>query len=400
MFIFKPRYLKRAKLLRKGVVKFLSYKKDLISEKLFSEITAALEDFDGAVESRDKERIKLAAKELTKLCEQSVPPPSNPIIRENLEVILVAIIIAVGIRTYCVQPFRIPTGSMQPTLNGIICKVIEPSENPNYAKPGPVKLMWEKFSEGRTYVDIKIPAGAKIDKFEEVTKFKFFTSTLISFEGSQYETIKVGVPLKNLFQEKNRGGLGLRSALNISRAFNYSRESAKEFPVKGRHMAIDSDFRLQGYCDTGDQVLVNKMIYHFRSPERGEIFVFNTKGIAGINGGVQSQHYIKRLCGVPGDSLEIKKNGGPLYVNGEIAKEDGIAKVFDEYDGYSLIRKVRVPDYQGINKTKLPKDSYFALGDNSDDSADSRMWGNVPEDNLLGPGLMVYWPLEHWGLMK
>ena len=281
MFIFKPRYLKRAKLLRKGVVKFLSYKKDLISEKLFSEITAALEDFDGAVESRDKERIKLAAKELTKLCEQSVPPPSNPIIRENLEVILVAIIIAVGIRTYCVQPFRIPTGSMQPTLNGIICKVIEPSENPNYAKPGPVKLMWEKFSEGRTYVDIKIPAGAKIDKFEEVTRFKFFTSTLISFEGSQYETIKVGVPLKNLFQEKNRGGLGLRSALNISRAFNYSRESAKEFPVKGRHMAIDSDFRLQGYCDTGDQVLVNKMIYHFRSPERGEIFVFNTKGIAG-----------------------------------------------------------------------------------------------------------------------
>ena len=115
---------------------------------------------------------------------------------------------------------------------------------------------------------------------------------------------------------------------------------------------------------------------------------------------MQSQHYIKRLCGVPGDSLEIKKNGGPLHVNGEIAKEDGIAKVFDEYDGYSLIRKVRVPDYQGINKTKLPKDSYFALGDNSDDSADSRMWGNVPEDNLLGPGLMVYWPLEHWGLMK
>ena len=139
MFIFKPRYLKKAKLLRKGVVKFLSYKKDLISEKLFSEITAALEGFDDAVGSRDKERIKLAAKELTKLCEQSVPPPSNPVIRENLEVILVAIIIAVGIRTYCVQPFRIPTGSMQPTLNGIICKVIEPSENPNYNKPGLVK---------------------------------------------------------------------------------------------------------------------------------------------------------------------------------------------------------------------------------------------------------------------
>ena len=98
-------------------------------------------------------------------------------------------------------------------------------------------------------------------------------------------------------------------------------------------------------------------------------------------------------------TLGIKKNGGPFMLMVKL-QGDGIAKVFDEYDGYSLIRKVRVPDYQGINKTKLPKDSYFALGDNSDDSADSRMWGNVPEDNLLGPGLLVYWPLEHWGLMK
>ena len=106
MFLFKPRYLKKAKLLKKGVLKFLSYKKDLISEELFSKITSSLEDFDQAIASRDKDRIKVVAKELTTLCENSVPPPSNPIIRENLEVILVAIIIAVGIRTYCLQPFR------------------------------------------------------------------------------------------------------------------------------------------------------------------------------------------------------------------------------------------------------------------------------------------------------
>ena len=195
---------------------------------------------------------------------------------------------------------------MQPTLNGIICNVIETSEKPNYVKPGLIQTLWEKFSEGRTYVDIKIPSGAKIDKFEEVTKFKFFTSTLISFLDSKHETIKVGVPLKNLFQEKNRGGLGLRSALNISRAFNYSRESTKVFPVQGRHMEIDSDFRLQSYCDTGDQVLVNKMIYHFRTPDRGEVFVFNTKGMRD-QWRYQSQHYIKRLCGVPVILLKLRK---------------------------------------------------------------------------------------------
>jgi len=399
MLIFKPRYLKKAKLLRKGVVKFLSYKKDLISENLFSEITQSLEEFDLAVKSKDKDKIKVSAKTLTSLCEKSVPPPRNPIIRENLEVIFVAIIIAIGIRSYCLQPFRIPTGSMQPTLNGIICHVADQDEQANY-NPGFIKAVWEKFSEGRTYVDIRIPAGSKIERFQEITRFKFFTSTKIHFQNPELDAIKVGVPIKNLFQEKNRGGLGLRSALNISRSFNSSRESSKEFFVNGRHKDIDYDFRLQGHCDTGDQVLVNKMIYHFRNPMRGEIFVFNTKGILGINGGIQSQHYIKRLCGTPGDNLEIKRNGGPLYVNGDVAKENGIAKVFEKYDGYSLIRKIRSPDYQGINKTLLENDEYFALGDNSDDSADSRMWGTVPEENLLGPGLMVYWPLEHWGLMK
>ena len=96
MFLFKPRYLKKAKLLKKGVLKFLSYKKDLISEELFSKITSSLEDFDQAIASRDKDQLKLSLKSLRHYV--SVPPPSNPIIRENLEVILVAIIIAVGIR--------------------------------------------------------------------------------------------------------------------------------------------------------------------------------------------------------------------------------------------------------------------------------------------------------------
>ena len=84
MYLFKPRYLKKAKLLKKGVLKFLSYKKDLISEELFSKITSSLEDFDQAIASRDKDRIKFVAKELTTLCENSVPPPSNPIIRDNV----------------------------------------------------------------------------------------------------------------------------------------------------------------------------------------------------------------------------------------------------------------------------------------------------------------------------
>ncbi len=396
--MFRPRYLKRAKLLRKGVRKFLSYKKDLLSEEDKEEIEDKLETFERAVSEKDKELVKLTAKELTSICEKTVKSPRNPIIRENLEVIFVAIIIAIGIRSYCLQPFRIPTGSMQPTLNGIICDVHDPDKDPKYSKPSLIKTAWDKFSQGRTYVDIRIPKGARIEKFQEVTKFKFFTSTRIYFENENLESIKVSVPLKNLFQEKNRGGLGLRSALNIGRSSNFSNGRMDVYWVNGNHVAIEKDFVLQGHCDTGDQVLVNKMSYHFRKPSRGEVFVFNTKGIVGIGGGMKSQHYIKRLCGVPGDELEIRQNGGPLYVNGKLATEFGIVRVSEEYDGYTITRRITgAPDRRGLNEVSLQEEQYFALGDNSDDSADSRMWGTVPEQNLLGPGLMVYWPLEHWG---
>ena len=284
---------------------------------------------------------------------------------------------------------------MQPTLNGIICHVNDPDEGQVYSKPGIMKKVWDKFSQGRTYVDITIPKGSKIEKFQEVTRFKFFTSTRIYFEDGNIEPIKVGVPLKNLFQEKNRGGLGLRSALNIGRSSNFINGEANAHWVNGNHLPIEKDFVLRGYCDTGDQVLVNKMSYHFRRPSRGEVFVFNTKGIIGIGGGMKSQHYIKRLCGVPGDELEIRQNGGPLYVDGKLATEFGIVRVAEEYDGYTMTRRMPgLPDRLGLNKISLKEQQYFALGDNSDDSADSRMWGTVPEQNLLGPGLMVYWPLE------
>ena len=399
--MLRPKYLKRAKLLRKGVRKFLSYKKDLLSPQDNEEIEKKLEDFEKAISEKDKERIKERAKELTSICEKTIKPPRNPAIRENLEVIFVAIIIAVGIRSYCVQPFRIPTGSMQPTLNGIICNVHDSDRDPKYSKPSIIRTVWDKFSQGRTYVDFTIPKGSEIEKFQEVTKFKFFTSTWIHFKDKNTEPIKVGVPLKNLFQEKNRGGLGLRSALNIGRSINFSGGEMGSHWVDGNHLRIEKDFVLRGYCDTGDQVLVNKMSYHFRRPNRGEVFVFNTKGIMGIGGGMKSQHYIKRLCGVPGDELEIRQNGGPLYVGGRPASEPGIVRVSEEYDGYTLTR--RMPgsaDRMGLNKISLKERQYFALGDNSDDSADSRMWGTVPEQNLLGPGLMVYWPFEHWGRIR
>ena len=118
--MFQPKYLKQGKLLRKGVKKFLHYKRDIIPAEKLDSIEQVAREFDEALASKNKVEIEQVAKRLTGTCEKAVPSAPNSGLRENLEVIFVAVVIAVGIRAYVLQPFKIPTGSMQPTLNGIV----------------------------------------------------------------------------------------------------------------------------------------------------------------------------------------------------------------------------------------------------------------------------------------
>ena len=135
--MFKPKYLKQGKLLRKGVKKFLHYKRDLISEEKLVGIESALVDFDAAMAAKNREEVEKVAKRLTGQCEKAVPSAPYSGIRENLEVIFVAVVIAIGIRAYVLQPFKIPTGSMQPTLNGIVATPLTDEEY-EAQKPGAI----------------------------------------------------------------------------------------------------------------------------------------------------------------------------------------------------------------------------------------------------------------------
>jgi signal peptidase I len=138
------------------------------------------------------------------------------------------------------------------------------------------------------------------------------------------------------------------------------------------------------------------MSYHFRKPNRGEVFVFTTGGIRGISTPATygSQHYIKRLGGVPGDQIDIEEPY--LNHNGKRAVEPGFLKVMSREGGYTGYTN------EGTNRHILLKDEeYFALGDNSASSSDSRMWGTVPEQNLVGRALVAYWPFSgHWGVIR
>jgi signal peptidase I len=124
----------------------------------------------------------------------------------------------------------------------------------------------------------------------------------------------------------------------------------------------------------GDRVLVNKFIYRFTEPQRGDIIVF--KSVEG-----DGQDLIKRVVGVPGDEIAVR--GGKLFVNGESQKEPYVNKKY--------------PDRSFYAPTTVPKDHVFAMGDNRANSQDSRIFGPVPEKNIEGEAFLRFWPPDRIG---
>ncbi len=402
-------------MLLKGVKKFLDYKEDILSEEKLDGIREARGKFVDALKSRDREQCKVLAKDLTKRCETALPMQTHPGLRENVEVFFVAIAVAVGIRTYFLQPFKIPTGSMQPTLNGIVStpqwQPDETGELPE--QPGLFTKLGHFVWYGRNYVELKAPKDGIIVGGYEKTIARFFTFTYFKYDDGT--TFKVYSPLNKLLgDQSSNGGLEAGTGLGLAQVGRIEIPRTRkrpEFRISGKtkmvgNKTVREPFRVKkgdvlarGYVDTGDQVLVNKVAYHFRSAKRGEVFVFTTKGIKGAQSQMDprfgSQHYIKRLTGVPGDVLTVE--GTDLLINGEKAKEPGMARVMamkGGYEGYGDPRLHRSLGRPLVDK-RLGEKDYFAMGDNSFHSSDSRSWGAVPEKNLVGPGLFVYFPFGH-----
>lgn len=368
--IFKPRYLKEGEIILKNARKLLHYKRDLLSGEQVAEFTALAGSIQEAMKKRDEKATREQIGQLEKKWNRFLPPERESGWRENCEVFLVAIIIAIGVRSYFIQPFTIPTGSMQPTLSGITgTPITQPI--PNLA----VRLLHSALY-GRGYVDVVSAADEEaILNVEERKALLFFTVT------------------------------ELQCTHNTYKAWTSKEALLRNFHLDLSHRYKKGEVIVRGFIDTGDHVFVDKFSYHFRTPRRGEVFVFSTKDIRGLeayhNPAEGSQYYIKRLAGLPGDTLRIESPR--LYVNGALAREEGFQRVMSEKDGYRGYGQG--PAFGLWNSpedaVRLPARSYAAFGDNSYNSLDSRFWGFVPERNLMGNGLFVYWPFgSHWGLIK
>ncbi len=349
------------------------YREDLLPASAVEGLRAMEERWKQIQNSRKSEDFEDYRTDGEMLYVRIFPADSMDWIRENVESFLVAIVVALAIRAYFLQPFKIPTDSMKPTLFGIHAEArIE-------ANPALPKRIVDFALFGTTYHRLVAEKESTLERISPHRFTPWFEYADFYFSSGQVDRIWI------------------------------STEAIRKIGVSVGQKFHAGETVFNTEVDTGDHVLVNKMSYHFRLPKRGEVFVFLTTGIDGIERdfprrGIQgSQYYIKRCVGVAGDELQIQEphlrvNGKPFADNSMVLK---VQEAKNGYRGYTSniygANFLRTPD----DLYELGQDRYWAMGDNSYNSLDSRVWGAVPRPNLVGTGLFVYWPFgARWGLIR
>jgi signal peptidase I len=398
------------------------YRRDQLSD-------AERRDLAGRVEALRQElraaaepaKLKLLTEELEDTLRQlggRIYPKSALV--ENVEFFLVAAIVVLGIRTYFVQPFKIPTNSMWPSYYGMTPQVYR---NPA-GRPGPVQQVFRLVAFGARNYSLSAPDDGEVaaDFFDngylayaEVPGRHWLAFPVTLHEYTLYVNgvpAKVSVPEDFRFDEVvQQMFFGSHEAMLAHLRQEAARQAVEPDMVNVRSgMAPVRAFRidlgkslhrgdplLSFDLLTGDQLFVDRLSYHFVRPAVGQGFVFRTDNIAGISddGSRLQQYYIKRLVGLPGDTLEIKSYA--LYRNGQPITG---AAAF----GRNARREGLYPGYQNVgglaagNSMTVPEHSFLALGDNSANSKDGRYWGYVPAKDVVGRPLFIYYPFtRRWG---
>ena len=287
-------------------------------------------------------------------------PKSFAFGREWLDILVVSISVAMAFRAYFYEPFNIPTGSMQPTLYG------NHSEECSPVMADPVwdltPLKWLKWLvTGRMFEDFRAPATGQM---------------LVQPLKTGYYRVGVNTSPKTFDVPAD--------------AFMPQSANLKN-GLAGHGAFLRAGQRIwSGYVVTGDFLFVNRWLWNFRHPRRGDVMIFSTTGIERLD---QGTHYIKRMTALPGEKIEIVEPD--VFIDGK--KLPPLKPMVGRYGEQTPVPRPEV--MQG--PVVLGEAEYFACGDNSASSYDSRYWGPVPAANLRGVAGGVFWPFSRrWGVVK
>lgn len=343
---------------------FMALRGDVIDPALLNQLRQSTDRLCDAVKRKQWAEATEAACDCSLLLGKGYRPRRFPRLRENVEVLVVALAVAMGFRTYFLQPFKIPTGSMQPTLYGI---TVSPAQTPNWTDRFPWNLV-KLALFGERFVTVRARVGGIV------------STTQVEFDIRTRELIF------------HIAGLPHKIHQNMTRHFELG-----QYVRRGQILAT-------GRVRYGDHVFVDKIAYNARRPRRGEIVVFNTDNII-YPGVLTNTFYIKRLVGLPGEQISLSPPY--LMVNGQIITEPPVftgrlTRVDLDYCGYQLPRQIpgapRPRLASTADKLQLGDTEYLLMGDNSRQSLDGRYFGPVKREMLVGPAVLVYWPLSRrWG---
>jgi signal peptidase I len=423
--------------MRKHVRRWLSAQRDLLSPMAVGAVTAAMDGVRKAIaEGANTGKIRIKAEELEFAANKWLKPYPHAMWRENVEVLLVAVAVAMGIRTFFLQPFKIPTGSMQPTLYGVqsvpdysrlTLQVNGGLEDNSKIQPvfdQQLKLQKEvtipdglervkEWFRGISYVHVVAQNDGLLTGISPMRRFLIFNIKQTIWIGGMAHTMWFPPDFGEEPMDY-RSGLALKHLLNPERVYRQGEDLVKLWVTAGDHLFVD------------------RLTYNFRKPKRGEIVVFETKGIPEERRDYfripPNEFYIKRLVGLGGDTLSLVQDyevvGAPqfggtpvpvghLVVNGRplsastphfenlysFADAPAHTNVLvyheNHYYGHALLQNLSPG-----SEFHVRPDGFFVMGDNTMNSLDSRYWGDFPATCVIGKSFFVYWPITlrfGWG---